>query len=175
MLNELMCPTFICISVIGEAVQKKNHRIVLLEILRQNTSFSMALPSLSTQRSDYSGLLFKFIHIIVTFLCMWIMCIELYKLIDWRASQISTEQAGFGIEQTTKPIHWWIQAKYLDTKSYSYLKDSIFYSLANNNFIFLFAYETKPTLQCKDSKLDQETAKHLMSSYFFSEIKYIQI
>lgn len=32
MINELVCPTFICISVIGEAVQKKNHRIVLLEI-----------------------------------------------------------------------------------------------------------------------------------------------
>lgn len=48
MLNELICPTFICILVIGEAVQKKKHRIVLLEILRQNTSFSMVLPPLPT-------------------------------------------------------------------------------------------------------------------------------
>lgn len=70
MLNELICPTFICISVIGEAVQKKNHRIMLQEILRQNTSVSMVLLPLPTQRSDYSGLLPKFIHIIVTFLCM---------------------------------------------------------------------------------------------------------
>lgn len=62
---------------------------------------------------------------------MWIMGTELGKLIDWRASQISTEQAGFGTEQTTKPTHCCIQAKYLDTKTYSYLKDSIFYSLAN--------------------------------------------
>lgn len=69
MLNELICPTFICISVIGEVVQKKPHRIVLQEILRQNTSVSMVLPPLPTQRSDYSGLLPKFIHIIVTFLC----------------------------------------------------------------------------------------------------------
>lgn len=54
MINELICPTFICISVIGEAVQKKKHRIVLLEMLRQNISFSMVLPPLPTQRSDYS-------------------------------------------------------------------------------------------------------------------------
>lgn len=131
MLNELISPTFICISAMGEAVQKKNHRIMLLEILRQNTSFSMVLPPLPTQRSDYSGLLPKFIYIIVTFLCMWKMCIELCKLIDWRASQISTEQAAFGTEQTTKPTHCWIQAKYLDTKIYSYLEDPIFYSLVN--------------------------------------------
>lgn len=53
MINELICPIFIGISVIGEAVQKKKHKTVLLEMLKQNTSFSMVLPPLPTQRSDY--------------------------------------------------------------------------------------------------------------------------
>lgn len=99
MINELIYPTFICISVIGEAVEKKYQRIILLEILRQNTSFHGT--SSTPHKEEWLQWLHKFIHIIVTFLCMWIVCIKLCKLIDWRASQISTEEAG--LEQNRQP------------------------------------------------------------------------
>lgn len=75
MLNELIPLTLTCISAIGEAVQKKNHRFVPPGTPRQSTSFSTLLPPLPKERSDYSAVIIIITHVIVTFLCMQTMCI----------------------------------------------------------------------------------------------------